>query len=405
MANTPLSREAAQEAADALARLGSQNKAAEALGISRATIQSRLQRAAQYGMLDRKPVMPGFEIRSVSTQIGPAGETQREWVKQAPESGEPYEVPPGHVVKGESTLVGPDGRILNRWIKTREGELGPEAWADIIKAALSDFQPHRQAPEAPPSDDSLAVVLPVSDAHFGLYAYGPEAGEDYDLDIADRTNRETFARLIDATPASGHAVIVGLGDLLHADDPSNQTANSGHALDVDTRHSKVRKTAVMYMIFCVEAALAKHARVTVRVLPGNHDTTTAGAIALALWAWFRNEARVTVDIDPSRFWWWRFGANFLGATHGDQAKMQNLPMLMAATHPKDWGETKHRLILTGHIHTKTAMEIGGVIVESFQSTAARDAWHAGMGYKAGRSMQAIVLHDERGEIGRHRVVI
>lgn len=356
-------------------------------------------------MLGTKPVLDGFEIQSISTQRGPGGETQREWIKQKPESGGQFEVPAGHVVKGISALVGADGRTVQQWVKTKEGDLGPEAWSDIIKAALADFQPHRQAQEPPPSDDSLAVVLPVSDAHFGLYAYGPEAGEDYDLDIADRTNRDTYARLIDATPASGHAVIVGLGDLLHADDPSNQTANSGHSLDVDTRHSKVRKTAVMYMIFCVEKALEKHARVTVRVLPGNHDTTTAGAIALALWAWFRNDDRVTVDIDPSRFWWWRFGSNLLGATHGDQAKMQNLPMLMAATRSQDWGETKHRYIMTGHIHTKTAMEIGGVIVESFQSTAARDAWHAGMGYKAGRSMQAIVLHEERGEIGRHRVVI
>jgi hypothetical protein len=395
----------AQEALDAFRAYGSQQKAADALGIPRPTLQARLAKASLYGMDGTGPVLNGFEISSISTQRGPDGETQREWVKQKPEAGGTFEVPAGHVVKGVSALVGADGRTVQQWVKTKEGDLGPEAWADIIKAALADFQHHRQAQEPPPSDDSLAVFLPVSDAHFGLYAHGPEAGEDYDLGIADRTNRDTFARLIDATPASGHAVIVGLGDLLHADNPSNQTTNSGHALDVDTRHSKVRKTAVMYMIFCTEKALERHAKVTVRVLPGNHDEVTAGAIALALWAWFRNDDRVTVDIDPSRFWWWRFGANLLGATHGDQAKMQALPMLMAATRPKDWGETRHRFIACGHIHTKTALEIGGVIVESFQSTAARDAWHAGMGYKAGRSMQAIVLHEERGEIGRHRVVI
>jgi len=78
-------------------------------------------------------------------------------------------------------------------------------------------------------------------------------------------------------------------------------------------------------------------------------------------------------------------------------------MIMAATRPEDWGATKYRYCLTGHIHHQSAMEIGGVVVESFQTTASRDAWHASMGFRSGRSMQAIVLHAERGEIGRHRV--
>lgn len=379
------------------------SKAAQTLGIPRTTLSSRVEIAARRGLLGTKPVLPGFEIKQTSTQLGPDGALQREWIKQGPAAGEEYAPPDGHVVKGESALVGADGRVIQRWIKTKEGEISPQAWVDTIREAFAAYEAPRAFVPVPQASDTLATIFPVADSHFGLYAYGPEAGEDFDLSIADKLNRETFASLVDATPNSGTAVIVGLGDLLHADDPTNRTAKSGHALDVDTRHSKVRQTALLFLIFCVEKAKERHAKIIVRILAGNHDEVTAGAISLALWAWFREDDRVEVDIDPSRFWWWRFGNNLLGATHGDMAKMKDLPMIMAATRPEDWGATKYRYCLTGHVHHQSAMEVGGVVVESFQTTAAKDVWHASMGYRAGRSMQAIVLHSERGEVGRHRV--
>jgi hypothetical protein len=61
--------------------------------------------------------------------------------------------------------------------------------------------------------------------------------------------------------------------------------------------------------------------------------------------------------------------------------------------------------LSGHIHHDSKKEYNGVIVESFRTLAARDAWHASMGYKAGRDMKAILMHREFGEIERHVVTV
>ena len=69
------------------------------------------------------------------------------------------------------------------------------------------------------------------------------------------------------------------------------------------------------------------------------------------------------------------------------------------------GATKFRYAMTGHIHHKSAIETGGVIVESFQSPAARDAWHTAAGFRSGRSMSAITLHKDKGEIARQKVNI
>jgi hypothetical protein len=372
MPTPSMTAEQKQEAVDALEKYGSQTAAAEALGLKRQTFQSRLYAGIKAG-LDQAIVHPA---------------------------------PQGHTVKGVSTFYRGDGTVAAQWVKTRVGEPSVEDLLDAIRTGLDDYA-GRSPPIAEPDfvDPELATVFPVSDAHFGLYAWGKEAGEDYDLEIADATNRAAFARLMAATPRSECAVVLGLGDLLHADDTTNRTARSGNALDVDSRHAKVMRVAVLYMVHCVELALTKHRHVIVRNLPGNHDLHSASAVTMALWAWFRDEPRVTVDTDPSYFWWWSWGNVLMGATHGDMAKMADLPLIMAASRPEDWGRAKHRHAFCGHVHHKSAIETGGVIVESFQSTAARDAWHSASGFRSGRSMSALVFHNLHGEIARQKVNI
>lgn len=372
MAQKPLDEAVLRAALDAVkAANGNITEAARSLGIPRPTFQHQYYTAIRRGLGD------GL--------VAPA--------------------PTGHTVKGISTLYDEEGQIVQQWVKTRADEYDIEQIIETIKAAFDDLEAAPPVPPPPDHDASLATLYPLPDLHMGLYAWGKEAGEDYDLSIADRVNREAFGRLVASTPASRTAVVLGLGDLIHADNTENRTARSGNSLDVDTRYSRVLHVATQFMVYAVDQALRHHERVIVRNLPGNHDTHSALAVGMALWAWYRNEPRVTVDTDPSYFWWWQFGANFLGATHGDMTKMNDLPLVMAASKPEAWGSAKHRLILTGHIHHKSALERGGVIVESFQSTAARDAWHQASGFRSGRSLTAITLHQERGEIARAKVTI
>jgi hypothetical protein len=98
----------------------------------------------------------------------------------------------------------------------------------------------------------------------------------------------------------------------------------------------------------------------------------------------------------------RFGQNLIGSTHGDGAKPADLPLLMAADRAEDWGKTSFRYWYTGHVHHRSAKEHPGCIVESFRTLAAKDSWHTGQGYRAGRDMYAIVLDREHGEVERYR---
>lgn len=409
MAAHPLSEEQAREAIEAFYASG-QNKAAAArtLGMNVNTYKDRYAVAvgmAARGEFGTDPVIPGFAISKVSTEEDETGKTVRRFIQQKPEHGGQFDLPDGHSIRGVSALLDAQGNVTQQWVKTKEDGENPQAIADAIRAALEGFEP---APALTPPRykiDDQATVYPVADWHIGLLAWRKEVGQDYDLSIAQQTIKGAVERLLSASPPSEQAVILGLGDLLHADNFKNQTPQSGNALDVDGRYPKSLRVATELVLHFVSQALQQHDKVLVRILPGNHDSQSAIAVSLALAMYYANEPRVTVDDSPSLFWFWSWGDVLLGATHGDKAKMADLPLIMASRNAEAWGRSKFRHLYTGHIHTQTGIEKSGVTVESFQTPAAPDAWHHGMGYGAGRSLTAITHHKKLGEILRNKVNI
>lgn len=352
---------------------GSQNKTADILGIARSTVRHRLAAATRQGLLE--PTMR------------PA--------------------PPGEIVKGTSTLYDADGAIKQQWVKT-----AADTSFDDVKAAIEDaFSLYKGGAKLcpPPKkyNADLAVVYPIADHHLGMYSWARETGHDYDLAIASDLLLNVAGALISESRPADVGVILNLGDYLHGDDSTNTTRRSGNSLDVDTRYGKVLTAGMTLLIRIIDLTLKKHKSVIVRNLPGNHDTHTAMMLSVALDAFYSDDDRITVDTDPSEFFKWRFGKCFIAANHGHRLKPADMALYMAGRWPKDWGEAEFRYFYFGHIHHKlVTKETAGVVVESFQTLAARDAWHASEGYLAGRSMTAITLHKDYGEIFRqtHAIV-
>lgn len=379
-----------------------QVRTAEALGISRGALQDRLRRASRQGLLGYTPVMPGFEVKTVSSKAADGS-----WVKQAREPGDVFEPLPGHIVKGESALVDPDGRVTAKWVKTTLGH-DPVDVAEVLKAAFANYEPAaRPAPAPEVVSEDLLTLIPCNDWHVGMFAWERETDSNWDLKIAERVIGRGIEDAIARSPASGTAIVLGGGDLTHADNNKNQTARSSNTLDVDGRHQKIVETAGVLLTRAIDAALLRNGRVIVRNLKGNHDEETAPAIAWFLRAWYRNEPRVTVDLDQSLFFHHRFGKVMLSATHGHEAKLSDMPGIMAHRRAEDWGATKFRYAHGFHVHHKSKMatEGGGVVMESHQAPIPQDAWHFGSGFLSGRSLQTISYHQAYGEVSRVRVAI
>ena len=322
----------------------------------------------------------------------------------SPEHDLTHAVPSPLVLRGTSTLYGGDGKVLIQWVKTKlDAQQVAEAIRDFVADLVQDAKGLAK-PIAPPKlvMEDLLTVYPMGDPHFGMYAWGKESGEDFDLDTAEKLTCAAIDRLVASAPPSETALLLELGDFFHADNNSNQTARSGNALDVDTRWARVMQVGRRAMVHIIKRLLEKHKRVIVRIVKGNHDDHSSYALAMMLDAYFDKEPRVEIDLSPAAHWYYKFGKVLIGSTHGDMGKMKDLPGVMAADRAKDWGLTEQRYWYIGHVHHDEVQEYPGVKCESFRTLAAKDAWHAGMGYRAGRDMRCIVHHKDFGEIERHR---
>ena len=374
--------------------------AARESGLSPNAFRNRLKRAAERGFMGTRPVLPGFAIKTISTRADDGA-----FVKQVREAGEVFAIPAGHKVKGVSALVDAEGRETLKWVKTTAEAVEPTAIVEAVKLALADVAPAPIIPAPLAADADLLTVYPLADLHLGMHAWGREVGQNYDLKIAAARAREMAADLIGQSRPSRHAVILGLGDFFHMNDQSNMTPRSGHLLDVDGRWPKVLATGVRLAMDMIELAAAKHDRVHVRFLPGNHDPDATVALTVALSVFYAGNDRITIDDDPGLHFYHRFGSVLLGATHGHTMKPDRMAMMLVTDRQEDWGATRHKHMFFGHIHHESAREVGPVRVESFNTIAAKDAYAHGGGYRAGQALNALTFHRERGEVGRHRVNI
>lgn len=321
----------------------------------------------------------------------------------APEAQMTRPVSPAHVAE-TSTMYDADGTVRLQWVKAKLSKTGElEALREAIEEVAAEYKGVAKPVKPPPRNDAdLLVAYPLGDPHIGMYAWREEAGEDFDCDIARSDLLAATSRLVEVAPPSERCVIVNLGDFFHSDNNQNRTARSGHALDVDTRWPRVLKVGCQIMIDLVGLALRKHAKVEVINAIGNHDDHSAVMLSAFMDAFFHNEPRVTVYSSSSKFHYVEHGKTLIGVTHGDTIRLPHLGGIMATDQSDAWGRAEHRYWLTGHVHHSSKLELPGCTVESFRTLAAKDAWAAGAGYRAGRDMYAIVYSKEFGEVERYR---
>jgi hypothetical protein len=314
-----------------------------------------------------------------------------------------HTAPKGFSVKGTSTLYHPEKGIVAQWVKTNQNqEEIYEQLVDGIKDAFTDFKGASHFVKQPDEviEDYLTAYV-MGDPHFGMLAHGEETdNDDFNSEIARQCMDGAMDQLVGAAKPTKEALLVNVGDALHVDDSTNKTKGRGNPLDADSRYYKIIRVFCEAMIHSVYRMLEKHEHVTVINQSGNHDIDSTHWIQLALDYYFHDEPRVTVRINPSAYNWFRWENNLIGVTHGDGAKMHDLPLLMASVQKKSWGETDHHYWWTGHIHHKQVQEYNGCKVESFNTLAPSDAWHSRSGYFAAREMHALTLHKKHGVVGR-----
>lgn len=382
---------------------GSHNAAARKIGSDPGTVSKQVKTVQEKAL--RAGLAPqGFKVARVSTQYDEVGNEKSSSVvvKAAADAADIVRLPDPKKIAKTSTLYAGDGSITQQWVLEKPEDSQREAlWRAFADGLAADMR--RAEPLPPPTHtvDNLATLYAVGDHHMGQLSWGAETGGDnYDLKISEDLLGNATSYLVASAPASKQGVVMFLGDFTHTDGYAPMTPHGGHLLDADVRFPKIAAAAARAMRRTIDTALGKHHDVHVIVTAGNHDPVSTIWLRIALAAVYENEPRVSIDGSPSKFHYWEWGRNLIGATHGDRLKIDNLPAIMANDQPEAWGRTAYRLWLTGHVHHDKVKDLVGAKVESVRVLAPNDAYAAKGGYRTPRDMKAIVLHREFGETGR-----
>lgn len=311
-------------------------------------------------------------------------------------------------------MLGADGEggkpqfQVKAWFKRKHADPRVTAVERIVELVSGHVPTYETVPRTELSGERYMQEIHLPDAHFGLYAWAPEAGEDWDTDKA----RDRFLEAVKAhlawyaeKPVDEILFVIG-SDMLHIDNDQN-TTTKGTPQDVDTRRARVIEVLLRTLVTSIELC-RNRAPTKILGVPGNHDFQSAQWVAMYLDAWFREAEDVTVDASPAPRKYHRYGTNLLGVTHGNEEKHSELPAIMAQEVPQLWAETTCREFHVGHIHRKKQTEFlsvdekTGVIIRTLSNISPSSAWAKRRGYVSQRAAESYLWSREGGMSGYHR---
>ena len=296
--------------------------------------------------------------------------------------------------------------VIEYWDKTKEYSVRVRPEVIQVKGIATDLlnEMKEYAPQYPTifrtqSKEAHLLVIDPADVHIGKLATSFESGEDYNSEIAVQRVLEGVQGILDKSAGwaiEKIALIIG-NDILHIDTPK-RTTTSGTPQDTDGMwYENFLKAKKLYVD--VIEMLVTIADVHVMYNPSNHDYTNGFFLADVIKTWFNNSKNVTFDTSISHRKYMLYGKNLIGTTHGDGAKANDLPLLMAVEAKNEWSVSKHRYLYTHHVHHKSSKDYIGVTVESLRSPSGTDSWHHRKGYQhAPKAVEGFIHHPIHGQV-------
>lgn len=323
-------------------------------------------------------------------------------------------------VREESDGMGIDYKsVRGGWLKTKWVSLnfvnpdfanGEVSYEEIRDRFIKDAQAH--APKytpinRPKQKDEYLLCMNLSDLHIGKLSSKTGTGEDYSSDIAIRLAKEAVSSLLNT--ASGYTItqiVLPLGnDILHVDGSKPMTTRGTLQDTSGTWFDNFVAARQMY-VELIEMLLTV-ADVHLIHVPSNHDYASGFFLSDSVCSWFSKCKNVTTDVDMTSRKYYRYGKNLIGYTHGDGAKMEHLPLIMAQETKMDWADSDFRYWYLGHYHHKSAIKFQsgkdyhGCTVEYMRSPSAADIWHSSNGFQhSKRAIEGFIHHKDNGQVAR-----
>jgi hypothetical protein len=317
-------------------------------------------------------------------------------------------------IKNATDEAGVDDKdVKHGWLKTKQASLffkNPnfkQQELDVIQKIkdecikeVKEYAPKYHAIETVKSKDAHLLVIDIADLHIGKLATAFETGEDYNSQIAVKRAKDGLQGILNKSEGFyiDKVLFVAGNDILHTDN-TKRTTTAGTPQDTDGMWYDNFIMAKNLYIELLEKLLS-FAEVEVVYNPSNHDFTHGFFLMQLIEAHFANST-INFNVNLLHRKAFKYGNNLIGTTHGDGAKIENLPLLLATEFPILWSKTKHRYIYSHHVHHKTSKDFIGVTFETLRSPSGSDSWHHKNGYTGvPKAVEGYIHHKEFGQIAR-----
>jgi hypothetical protein len=268
----------------------------------------------------------------------------------------------------------------------------------------------------------FCAVLPLQDFHWGKFSTYNEVGKnENNYDLLKKRLEFTTNKFLNQLKNIGTCEVLYLtvgGDFFNID-TWNNTTTSGTPQDNQSSLSDMLLSGLMLMVsyinYIIESGMFK--QVFLVPTPGNHDKIQSISLYTMLNLYFMNNSLIESDfknvfqnhkvslnvldfkdisdnLNVQARQYVKYGNNLLVFHHGDGAKAEEMPVLIAQEARKFWGDTKYCAFFNGHYHTKFSKELNGVIQFQSSSLSGSDRWHYNKGYTTANKALNLFLFDK-----------
>jgi hypothetical protein len=336
-----------------------------------------------------------FRVRIYEDEINMLNDYRRIYSESVENGLDPATVKHGWIKNKKSSLF-----FKNPMYKDGE-ELEKNKFAKDLIKQIKEYAPIYPKLKRKKLKDSNLLVIDPADVHIGKLCDSFETGEDYDSEIAVKRVLEGVHGILNKIQGYNidKILFVGGNDILHVDTPKNTTTSGTSQDTCGMWYSNFLKAKKLY-VNCLEILL-QIADIHFVFNPSNHDYMSGFFLADVIKTHFRNNKNITFDCGMEHRKYYKYNSSLIATTHGDGAKMQDLPLLMATESSRYWADSKHRYVYTHHVHHKVSKDYIGVTVESLRSPSGTDSWHHRNGYQhAKKAIEGYIHSKDSGQIAR-----
>lgn len=279
-------------------------------------------------------------------------------------------------------------RDANRWrnIETAFSEMATK-YSDVFR--------HRETipfMRPSPSDRKYALMLPITDFHYGKYG-SPMVDSDYPYNrfVARELLRSKLARIVSDALVYGTPERVYLpfgSDWFHIDNKNNSTTK-GTPQDVDGIHDEIFAHGLNLFFNVVDSIARITPTVVLVYMPGNHDDQDTKSMYHTLWERYKDSSHVVMrnPIEPGALSYLQgmnYHDNAMFTHHGDRyapLSANSLGEIIATiTRSSAYADFKNVLLFTGDKHHDKCEVKSNIRWEQAPSISGTDQYHAKHGY-------------------------